>query len=155
MYIGLPSTSVTDIAIPFYLRRLDQWSPLHLFFSVMMSIFGIVIIILEQQKAIFPARFRMFVSSTLKFCSNINHSTYRCSLCRIDAWICCMCDFGLQIEHWFLFLSMSSGRGLFYFYVGAVQAAISWRTSAWVLLPKAHACIQNNSKHNLRWKPTE
>jgi len=69
-------------------------SPLHAFFSIMMFIFGIAILGLEQQRAIFTPSLRA------------------------------------QIEQYFMFLTLITGRGAFLMYVGSIQAAVNWKKSS-------------------------
>jgi hypothetical protein len=59
----------------------------------MMILFGVVIVVLEQQRTFFPPRFRIL------------------------------------INEYFLFLSVITGRGMFYVYVGMIQAAVAWKRS--------------------------
>ena len=47
-----------------FLSRALKLSPLHTFFSLMMLIFGFVILALEQQRAVFPA----WIRSTIEHC---------------------------------------------------------------------------------------
>lgn len=68
-------------------------SPLHMFFSCMLGVFGVVTIILEQQETCFPRHFRA------------------------------------MLEEYFLFLRVITGRGLFFLYIGTIQASIAWKTS--------------------------
>lgn len=76
-----------------FLHNLMHLSPLHMFFSCMLGVFGVVTIILEQQQTCFPRHFRA------------------------------------MLEEYFLFLRVITGRGLFFLYIGTIQASIAWKTS--------------------------
>mmetsp|Transcript_1919 Transcript_1919/g.2546 ORF Transcript_1919/g.2546 Transcript_1919/m.2546 type:complete len:321 (-) Transcript_1919:73-1035(-) len=77
-----------------FLHNLMHLSPLHMFFSCMLCVFGVVTVILEQQQTIFPRTFRA------------------------------------MLEEYFLFLRIISGRGIFFLYIGTIQASIAWKTSS-------------------------
>jgi len=81
-----------------FFTRVLRLSPLHTFFSLMMLVFGTCILVLEQQRAVFPPSFRA------------------------------------TLEHYFMFLTLISGRGAFYIYVGSIQAAVNWKTSSLSIL---------------------
>lgn len=76
------------------IEGLYKLSPLHAFFSVVVVGFGCIMMMLEQQRALFPKRMR------------------------------------LQLEEFFLFLTLIEGRGAFYIYVGAIQASVVWKRSS-------------------------